>query len=150
MTTMATVHAEVLDEAYERLHRTGPEFAGWLSNHGPMAVDAMIRLGHPDGVPAWIDRYERRLEEPPGPRWSISEADWREALGDASRLGDWLAFFGRLVAAEPWRDILRRWWPRQPVPRSKRSGPSWRSATVRPRRRACSRRRVPVHRRPKN
>ena len=112
MTTMATVHAEVLDEAYERLHRTGPEFAGWLSNHGPMAVDAMIRLGHPDGVPAWIDRYERRLEEPPGPRWSISEADWREALGDASRLGDWLAFFGRLVAAEPWRDILRRWWPR--------------------------------------
>jgi len=101
MTTMATVHAEVLDEAYERLHRTGPEFAGWLSNHGPMAVDAMIRLGHPDGVPAWIDRYERRLEEPPGPRWSISEADWREALGDASRLGDWLAFFGRLVAAEP-------------------------------------------------
>jgi hypothetical protein len=103
MTTMATAHAEVLDEAYERLHRTGPEFAGWLSNHGPMAVDAMIRLGHPDGVPAWIDRYERRLEEPPGPRWSISEADWREALGDASRLGDWLAFFGRLVAAEPWR-----------------------------------------------
>jgi hypothetical protein len=102
----------VLDEAYQRLHRTGPEFAGWLSNHGPMAVDAMIRLGHPQRVPAWIDRYERRLEEPPGPRWRISEADWREALGDASRLGDWLAFFGRLVTTEPWRDVLCRWWPR--------------------------------------
>jgi hypothetical protein len=108
----ATVHADVLDEAYERLHRTGPEFAGWLSNHGPMAIDAMIRLGYPQRVPAWIDRYERRLEEPPGPRWRISEADWREALGDASRLGDWLAFFARLVAAEPWRDVLRQWWPR--------------------------------------
>jgi hypothetical protein len=23
----------VLDEAYERMHRTGPEFCGWLSNH---------------------------------------------------------------------------------------------------------------------
>ena len=27
-----------LDEAYERLHATGPEFDGWLSNHGPMAA----------------------------------------------------------------------------------------------------------------
>jgi hypothetical protein len=107
-----TRHADVLDEAYERLHRTGPEFAGWLSNHGPMAVDAMIRLGYPDRVPAWIDRYERRLEDPPGSRWRITETDWRDALGDASRLGDWLAFFGRLVAAEPWREVLRRWWPR--------------------------------------
>ena len=30
MTTL-TVHADVLDEAYVRMHRTGPEFAGWLS-----------------------------------------------------------------------------------------------------------------------
>ena len=28
-----------LDEAYQRLHDTGPEFNGWLSNHGPMAAD---------------------------------------------------------------------------------------------------------------
>lgn len=32
--------AGILDEAYERLHRTGPEFDGWLSNHGPMAAEA--------------------------------------------------------------------------------------------------------------
>ncbi|GAA5139546.1 hypothetical protein [Pseudonocardia adelaidensis] len=36
---------DVLDETYQRLHRTGPEFVGWLSNHGPMAADALIRLG---------------------------------------------------------------------------------------------------------
>jgi hypothetical protein len=35
----------VLDEAYERLHRTGPEFEGWLSNHGPMASEALVRMG---------------------------------------------------------------------------------------------------------
>ena len=29
-----------LDEAYQRLHATGPEFDGWLSNHGPMAAEA--------------------------------------------------------------------------------------------------------------
>jgi hypothetical protein len=27
-----------LDEAYEQLSATGPEFDGWLSNHGPMAA----------------------------------------------------------------------------------------------------------------
>ena len=31
------------DEALERLHHTGPEFEGWLSNHGPMAVEALAR-----------------------------------------------------------------------------------------------------------
>jgi hypothetical protein len=34
-----------LDEAYRRLHVTGPEFGGWLSNHGPMAAEAMVRGG---------------------------------------------------------------------------------------------------------
>jgi hypothetical protein len=44
MTTDAT---GTLDEAYERLHATGPEFDGWLSNHGPMAAEAMVRTGTP-------------------------------------------------------------------------------------------------------
>jgi hypothetical protein len=38
------VTSESLDEAYERLRNTGPEFEGWLSNHGPMAADALIRI----------------------------------------------------------------------------------------------------------
>lgn len=36
---------DVLDDAYEQLHTKGPEFGGWLSNHGPMAADALLRLG---------------------------------------------------------------------------------------------------------
>jgi len=39
-----------LDEAYQRLHATGPEFDGWLSNHGPMAAEAMVRHGHARAV----------------------------------------------------------------------------------------------------
>ncbi|MFR9675648.1 hypothetical protein [Streptomyces sp. TR02-1] len=30
-----------LDEALQRLHATGPEFEGWLSNHAPMAVEVL-------------------------------------------------------------------------------------------------------------
>ena len=58
-------HTAVLDEAYERLHRTGPEFGGWLSNHGPMAADALARLGAADQVHRWVDGYARRVDAAP-------------------------------------------------------------------------------------
>ncbi len=41
---------DVLDETYVRMRATGPEFQGWLSNHGPMAADALVRLGCGDRV----------------------------------------------------------------------------------------------------
>jgi hypothetical protein len=37
---VTSASAGTLDEAYERLHVTGPEFDGFLSNHGPMAAEA--------------------------------------------------------------------------------------------------------------
>ncbi|GLW07048.1 hypothetical protein Misp01_21780 [Microtetraspora sp. NBRC 13810] len=102
----------MLEEAYERLHRTGPEFEGWLSNHGPMAAESMVRHGHAGEVHRWLDGYVRRLEEAPGGSSPIDPGDWRPALGDARRLGDWLAYFGRVVREEPWRAVLETWWPR--------------------------------------
>ncbi|MEV5750547.1 questin oxidase family protein [Actinoallomurus sp. NPDC052308] len=101
-----------LDEAYERLHRTGPEFEGWLSNHGPMAVESMIRRGHARQVHRWLDGYMRRLDELPRGTSPITVHDWRTALGDPHRLGDWLAFFDREMTEQPWRVVLETWWPR--------------------------------------
>lgn len=101
-----------LDEVYERMRQTGPEFDGWLSNHGPMAADALLRLGAGDGVHAWLDGYAVRLEEAPRPRWPITVDQWREVLGDASRLGDWLALLDRELAERHWQDVLVTWWPR--------------------------------------
>ncbi|MDG4807026.1 questin oxidase family protein [Micromonospora sp. WMMD1120] len=100
----------ILDEAYERLHRTGPEFEGWLSNHGPMAVEALVRHGHQQRVHRWLDDYLRRLDEVPRGLRPID--DWREALGDAKRAGDWLAYFDRQLREHEWRAVLGAWWPR--------------------------------------
>src|SRR5215469_14457825 len=100
-----------LDEAYERLHVTGPEFDGWVSNHGPMAAEAMVRRGHAGSVHGWLDRYMRRLEEFPRGSAPIGE-DWREALGDPRRVADWTAYFRREVTGQPWRAVLGTWWPR--------------------------------------
>jgi hypothetical protein len=84
---------EVLDEAYERLHRTGPEWGGNLANHGPMAAEVLARRGHAEQIPAWVDAYMGRLDEMPRPSDPTDAGNWREALGD--RVGDWTLFMSR-------------------------------------------------------
>ena len=108
---MASGATETLDEAYERLHTTGPEFDGWLSNHGPMAAEAMVRHGHAGSVPGWLDGYMERLEEFPRGTGPIG-TDWQAALGDPRRIADWTAYFRREVTEQPWPEALEIWWPR--------------------------------------
>jgi hypothetical protein len=99
----------VLDGVLERFAKTGPEFEGGLSNHGPMASEALVALGRPDAVEPWAEAYARRLEEHPQERARIEPREWRAALGDARRAGDWTAFFGRELAQAPWPALLDTW-----------------------------------------
>lgn len=101
---------DILDEAYRRLRSTGPEFDGWLSNHGPMAAEALARHGHESEIHAWLDGYCRRLEAVPETSRRID--DWRTALGDPQRLGDWLGWFEEQLRDQPWTSVLHTWWPR--------------------------------------
>lgn len=101
---------DVLDEAYERLHATGPEWGGNLSNHGPMVAEALVRRGRAGDVSGWVDRYARRLEDLPGPGARITSVNWRDALG--GRVGDWIPYFAGQLAGQPWRAVLATWWPR--------------------------------------
>jgi hypothetical protein len=112
MTALTTSELAMLDESLERLHATGPEFQGWLSNHGPMAVESLVRHGRADAVPRWLDWYEARLEDLPRPYERISDANWLDALGDPRRLGDWPAWFDEQLRLAPWSDVLAQWWPR--------------------------------------
>lgn len=105
-----------LDEAYERLHRYGPEFGGdeegnhGMTNHGPMAAEVMLRRGLDVNVTRWLDRYTGRLAGLP-PR-GRPVRDWAGALGDHRRLPDWLALFTAELAERPWPEVLGTWWPR--------------------------------------
>ncbi|MEV7627510.1 questin oxidase family protein [Actinoplanes sp. NPDC089786] len=102
----------ILDEALERLRDTGPERNGWLSNHAPMAAEALARRGHAAQVHRWLDGYDHLLEERPRGISPIPRDQWRDPLGDPVRTGDWLAFFERELTAAPWREVLAVWWPR--------------------------------------
>lgn len=104
---------EILTEAYERLADTGPEWGDdQLTNHGPMAAEVLVRRGHADAVPGWVDAYARRLDELPAASDQITGESWRDALGDGRRIGDWSAYFARQVQEQPWREVLVTWWPR--------------------------------------
>ncbi|HEY7274667.1 MAG TPA: hypothetical protein VH594_01810 [Trebonia sp.] len=103
---------DVLDEGLSRLAATGPEYRGGLSNHGPMAAEALVRLGRADAVEPWLDGYLKRLDGPPRPADRITDATWRDALGQLNRVADWEVYLHAELAEEPWRDVLARWWPR--------------------------------------
>ncbi|BAJ26186.1 MULTISPECIES: questin oxidase family protein [Kitasatospora] len=101
-----------LDEALQRLHACGPERLGRLTNHAPMAVEALAARGRADAVHGWLDRYADRLEEFPARVEPIAgPEEQRRALGDPRRIADWIDHFGRELAEQPWRAVLARWWP---------------------------------------
>ena len=86
-----------------------------------MVVEVLDRHGRSDATTGWLDEYTKRLEPAPSPRWAIEPDDWREALGDSIRLGDWLDLFETQCRERPWRDVLVEWWPRL-APRRGRIG----------------------------
>jgi hypothetical protein len=102
----------ILDEGLSRLAATGPEYRGGLSNHGPMAAEALVRLGRADAVERWLDGYLGKLDEPPHAADRVTDETWRDALGKLDRVADWEGYLGAQLAEEPWRDVLARWWPR--------------------------------------
>jgi hypothetical protein len=101
--------AATIDDALELLEDTGPEFAGGLANHGPMAAEALVVLGRTDALMPWVEKYRPRLQDHPSERKAITRGGGREALGDGARIGDWIAFFDRDLAERPWREVLDEW-----------------------------------------
>ncbi|GIG93388.1 questin oxidase family protein [Plantactinospora endophytica] len=107
------METELLSEAYQRLHGAGPEWGeNTLTNHGPMAVEVLVRRGHVGEVHGWLDRYIGRLDDLPASTEAVGDRNWRQALGDERRIGDWTAYLTRQVTERPWRDVLATWWPR--------------------------------------
>jgi hypothetical protein len=98
-----------LDAALEQFAQRGPEFGPGLSNHGPMAAEALVALGREEVVVPWAEWYATRLDELPAARSPIARDEWRESLGDIRRAGDWTRYFERELDERPWADVLETW-----------------------------------------
>ena len=68
------------DEALEQFLATKGTFGGGLSNHGPMASEALDHMGATEWIGRFVSDYHPRLEArtPPTPRGG----DWRQLLAE--------------------------------------------------------------------
>ncbi len=103
---------DALLDALDRLQGSGPEFNGFLANHGPMAAEALTKIGGAPSIPAWVDRYRRRLRPAPDVLLGLTADSWQEHLGDERLIGDWTELIRRDSREMAWHDLLLRWWPR--------------------------------------
>ncbi len=101
-----------MDEALERLSGCAPEFGPGLSNHGPMAAEALVTLGRPDAVAPFVERYRRRLEPTEADGRALVGDEWEAALGNYDRWGDWVVTFSGLLETVSADEVVATWTPR--------------------------------------
>ena len=105
-------YSDAVNGALDRLRPTGFYIDDLFANHAPMAAEALARLGYCDEVDGWLDANIEQRNYGPLPDPSTPIDDWRTALGDRSRGGDWVELFRTELAGMGWRQVLQTWWPR--------------------------------------
>ncbi|HEV3468709.1 MAG TPA: questin oxidase family protein [Pyrinomonadaceae bacterium] len=97
--------ADAMEQALEMMRGLAP-----LTNHGPMAAEALVALGRAGQVVAWVEGYRRRFTDAaPRPQRAVTRENWREALGDGRRVADWTEFFERELKEAAWTRVIEQW-----------------------------------------
>jgi hypothetical protein len=105
-------YTDAVNTALDRLRTTGFYIGDFFANHGPMAAEALAKLGYCDEVDGWVDGNLAHRDHGPLPKPHEPIGDWRLALGDRNRGGDWVQLFRHQLAEASWRTVLQMWWPR--------------------------------------
>jgi hypothetical protein len=103
--TSTLLKADTIDEALEMMSKIGPHF-----NHGPMAAEALISLGHRERVIPFVEGYKRRFKmDYPVAVGPITAKNWKDALGRKERSTDWITFFNNELKEDTWTRVVHRW-----------------------------------------
>lgn len=101
----SSTDTDTMEQALDMMARLAP-----LTNHGPMAAEALVALGRADSVVAFTESYKKRFTSTyPEARNTVTRENWREALGDGDRVADWTAFFNRELKEAAWPKVLDQW-----------------------------------------
>lgn len=96
------------DQALKMMAEISP-----LSNHGPMAAEALVELGHEGRVVGFAKIYNRYYASSyPVKTKEVTESNWKEAIGERNRLADWVEFFEKQTAIGGWKKVVKVWVPR--------------------------------------
>jgi hypothetical protein len=99
----------ILDDALESIADAGPELANGLTNHAPMAIEALCALDRADAVRPWLDHYRRAMLPRPPTIERIAREAWRPALARPERFADWRELILDELRETAWSDVLDRW-----------------------------------------
>jgi hypothetical protein len=100
---------DVLDPALDSIAEAGPDLRNGLTNHAPMAVEALCALGRGSAVEPWLEHYREGFLPWPARSGRVEREGWRAALGNPERASDWRAFLRDELETAPWREVLERW-----------------------------------------
>lgn len=105
-------YAQAVNGALDRLSTTGFYLDHFFANHGPMAAEALAKLGYCAEVDGWVDANIHHRKYGPLPDSTQPITEWQAALGDRNRGGDWVELFRRELSNTAWREVLQSWWPK--------------------------------------
>ena len=94
------------DQALQLISGMSPEGENHFPNNVPLIADALIHLDHEGAVLPWIQNVLNRLPPMPPSHMPVNRDNWRQAVGDMSRIQDWVTFFQRELKQNPWK-VLR-------------------------------------------
>src|SRR5215470_3212392 len=100
-----------LDEAFERMAAASFELPNGFVNHGAMACEALAMLDCTDDIDSWARRFARAGGASVGPVAPVG-FEWRQALGDYHRLGEWIGYFTQAMDDDGWTAVVATWVPR--------------------------------------
>jgi hypothetical protein len=104
------VHDSRYDEGLLRLQAYGPECLNGFTNHAPMAIECLARLGLGDEIGPFLREYEPLLGPAP-PDGTPFRGDPRARLGVGSDYPSWLVTFRRELEQADVREVIARWMP---------------------------------------
>jgi hypothetical protein len=89
-----------------------PSYRGGLSNHCPMTLIALDRMGAtPKRIESFALNYLKRMEPAPLPGDAINAENWKQRLGEETAYPEYLGFFRREVGRLNARAALRAYLP---------------------------------------
>jgi hypothetical protein len=100
---------EILDEALQSMALAGPDLRNGLTNHAPMATEALVALGRSDTAMRWLEEYRKNLTPRPAAGERIERGHWRSALAHPDRFTDWRKLFDNELEEAPWRTVVEKW-----------------------------------------
>jgi hypothetical protein len=103
------MNQSTMDEALARLAPYGPDLRNGLTNHAPMAIEALCAMERPETVSRWLDRYSALLVPRGVPRGRIARNEWAASLGRVELFPEWADFFEEELREAPWRGVASRW-----------------------------------------